>query len=123
MTRILLQALPQVHLPGGMFVHNCGLGGQPALEHGAEKLLLAFEMAEKGNFVDAGTSSDLARRSTLNTVPGEGLGRGIQESLARLIGGRRDEPLTNDLRGGRLHASTYLHHWQKQAITCIFVVA
>src|SRR5271165_934560 len=103
-----------------MFVHNCDLGSQPALEHGTEKLLLAFEVAEKGNLVNAGSSSDLARRSALNTDPGEGLGRGIQESLARLIGRRRNEPLAHELRSGRLHASTYLHHRKMQVIPAFF---
>jgi hypothetical protein len=75
-----------------------GLGSQPALEDSAEKVLLAFEMAEKGDFVETSSSSDLERGSALNTVPVQGLGRSVQESLACLIGGRRDEPIAYKLR-------------------------
>jgi len=96
--RIFLHALPQVLLPGGILVQNSGLGSQPALEDSAEKVLLAFEMAEKGDFVETSSSSDLERGSALNTVPVQGLGRSVQESLACLIGGRRDEPIAYKLR-------------------------
>jgi hypothetical protein len=61
-------------------------------ENGAEKLLFAFEMAEKGDFVNPGSSSDLARGGALNTAPVQGFSRSIQESLACFIGARSDEP-------------------------------
>src|SRR5260370_42345057 len=67
--RIPLHALPQVLLPGGIFVQNSGLGSPPAMENGAEKLRLAFGMAEMGGFVATTSSSELARRSALNPDP------------------------------------------------------
>ena len=107
-----------------MFVHDGDFGSQPALEDGAEKLLFAFEMAEKGDFVDARFSSDLARGRALNTVPGEGLGGGIQESFASLICGRTGRTACagaekRDVACKYLLASSRL----MQVITCIFSLA
>jgi hypothetical protein len=49
-------------------------------------------MAEKGDFVNPGPSSDLARGGALNTAPVQGFSRSIKESLACLIGARRNKP-------------------------------
>src|SRR4249920_3659290 len=104
-----------------MFVHDGGLGSESTLKDGAEQLLLAFEMAEKSDFIDACFSSDLARGRALNTVPGEALGCGIQESFASLICRRRGQPLAQKPGNVTLHASTYLHQRQMQVVTCIFL--
>src|ERR1700726_3196552 len=67
-------------------------------------------MAEKSDFVNTRSPSDLASGSALNTDPVQGLSCSIQESFACSIGGRSDEPFAYKLRSGRLHASTYPLH-------------
>src|ERR1700722_18390491 len=88
---IFLHPLPQVFFLW-IFLQYRGFRRQPALENGPQKLLFAFEMAEKGDFVNHGSTSHLARGGGANPAPVQGFSCSIKKSLARLIGARRDEP-------------------------------